>query len=145
MASNHHLKRPNYFFYIFISLAALLLLSSHYLTSYSTTPPITQYDDVVVVTGNDNASCDYSQGKWFYDPTLRSTRYEETCKEIYKGWNCIAGNRSGADDILKWRWQPHHCALPLFDPLTFLKSHKDISIGNTLIECTNLNYLVLSN
>lgn len=138
MASNNHLKRrysSTTYFYVFISIisiTAFFILSSHYLTSYSTPPillieslpPINQYDVV-----NDNEACDLAQGKWFYDSTVRSTRYDETCKEIYKGWNCIAGNRSGAKEILKWRWQPDHCALPLFDPLRFLESHKDISIG----------------
>src|SRR4051794_25011632 len=115
MATNHNFKRPNQplsssssiYFYIFTSIIAittLFILSSHYLASYSSPPlrieslkPIKQY---VSANNNDNgatsATCDYSEGKWFYDPTIRPPRYDETCKEIYKGWNCIAGNRSGA-------------------------------------------------
>ncbi|KAI3702304.1 hypothetical protein L6452_28037 [Arctium lappa] len=146
MATNHHFKRPHQplsssstsYFYIFVSIIALtalfLVFFSHYTTSYSKPPmrlqsikPIKQYvnDD----NGAESAACDYSEGKWFYDPTVRPPRYDETCKEIYKGWNCVAGNRSGAAEIVKWRWQPNHCALPPFDPLRFLESHRDISIG----------------
>ncbi|KAD4179229.1 hypothetical protein R6Q59_022761 [Mikania micrantha] len=150
MASNHHYKRhlqplsssssSNTYFVVFISiivLIALFLLSSHNVTSYATIPiavetvkPIKQYvsgrnDD----NGGASAACDYSEGKWFYDPTIRPPRYDETCKEIYRGWNCVAGNRSGALEIVKWRWQPNHCALPQFDPLRFLESHRNISIG----------------
>ncbi|KAJ9552062.1 hypothetical protein OSB04_016107 [Centaurea solstitialis] len=152
MPSNHHLKRPHQplspsssstsYFYIFvsiISLTALFLLSSHYITSNS--PPLIRIESVkpikqyVPLTDDDNgaagsAACDYSEGKWFYDPTVRAPRYDQTCKEIYKGWNCVAGNRSGAMEIVKWRWQPNHCALPQFDPIRFLESHRDISIGS---------------
>lgn len=149
MASNHHFKRPNQplsssstsYFYIFVSIIALtslFLLSSHYLAYYSS-PPVVHIESLkptkqyVSVNNDDNgaasAACDYSEGKWFYDPTVRPPRYDETCKEIYKGWNCVAGNRSGAAEIVKWRWQPNHCALPQFDPLRFLESYRNISIG----------------
>ncbi|KAM7479076.1 hypothetical protein LguiA_027289 [Lonicera macranthoides] len=76
-----------------------------------------------------SASCEYSDGKWIYDPTARSSRYDSTCKEIYKGWSCIAGNKSNALDILKWHWKPNDCDLPQFDPLSFLQLYRDTNIG----------------
>ncbi|GFP88676.1 protein trichome birefringence-like 13 [Phtheirospermum japonicum] len=77
-----------------------------------------------------NSNCNYSDGRWIYDPTVRSPpRYDHTCKEIFKGWNCIAGNKSNAIDILKWRWKPYGCDLPPFDSLRFLESFRDTNIG----------------
>lgn len=77
-----------------------------------------------------STSCDYSDGKWIYNPTARSARYDSACKEIYKGWSCIAGNKSNALDIIKWRWKPDDCDLPQFDPLSFLQLYRDTNIGN---------------
>ncbi|KAK1359146.1 Protein trichome birefringence-like 13 [Heracleum sosnowskyi] len=74
--------------------------------------------------------CDYSIGKWIYDPTVRSPlRYDNTCKEIYKGWNCIASNKSNAIEIVKWRWKPKGCDLPQFDPVAFLRLYRNTNIG----------------
>ncbi|GMQ01254.1 hypothetical protein CsSME_00047957 [Camellia sinensis var. sinensis] len=78
---------------------------------------------------SDRRLCDYSDGKWIYDPTVRSARYDHSCKEIFKGWNCIASNKSNALDIVNWRWKPNHCDLPQFDPLRFLQRYRDTNIG----------------
>lgn len=75
------------------------------------------------------ATCNFSDGKWIYDPAAKAARYDWTCKEIFKGWNCIAGKKSNALDILKWRWKPNACDLPMFDPLHFLERYRDSSIG----------------
>ncbi|KAJ8769021.1 hypothetical protein K2173_024017 [Erythroxylum novogranatense] len=56
-------------------------------------------------------------------------RYDNTCKEIFKGWNCIANNKSNAREINKWRWQPKACDLPAFDPYVFLHTYSDTNIG----------------
>lgn len=77
---------------------------------------------------SDRRLCDYSDGKWIYDPTVRSARYDHSCKEIFKGWNCIASNKSNALDIVNWRWKPNHCDLPQFDPLRFLQRYRDTNI-----------------
>ncbi|OVA07266.1 PMR5 N-terminal domain [Macleaya cordata] len=69
------------------------------------------------------------EGSWIYDPTARSKRYDNTCKEIFKGWNCISSNKSNALDIIKWRWQPNNCNLPPFDPILFLKRFSNMNIG----------------
>ncbi|KAL6517539.1 hypothetical protein OROMI_033240 [Orobanche minor] len=83
-----------------------------------------------VVPGKSNSTCNYSDGRWIYDLTVRSPpRYNHTCKEIFKGWSCIASNKSNAADILKWRWKPHGCDLPPFDGLRFLKNFRDTNIG----------------
>ncbi|XP_021814490.1 protein trichome birefringence-like 13 [Prunus avium] len=77
---------------------------------------------------NPGESCDFSDGRWIYDPN-QSARYNNTCKEIFKGWNCISGNKFNGRELVKWRWQPKHCDLPLFDPVRFLQMYRDTSIG----------------
>ncbi|KAL0356960.1 UNVERIFIED_CONTAM: protein trichome birefringence-like 13 [Sesamum calycinum] len=118
------------------SLASRLLLSILCLVSlflcfslfrdYTESPSLTYS----VVSEKSNSKCNYSDGRWIYDPTVRSPpRYDHTCKEIFKGWNCIASNKSNAIDILKWRWKPYGCDLPPFDPLRFLENFRDTNIG----------------
>ncbi|KAL8541656.1 hypothetical protein ACS0TY_002791 [Phlomoides rotata] len=83
-----------------------------------------------VVSEKSNSNCNYSDGRWIYDPMVSSPiRYDHTCKEIFKGWNCIASNKSNAIDILKWRWKPYNCDLPPFDPLRFLDKFRNSNIG----------------
>ncbi|XP_024027209.1 protein trichome birefringence-like 13 [Morus notabilis] len=79
--------------------------------------------------GIPTGSCDYSDGTWIYDPSAGSARYDNTCKEIFKGWNCISGDKSNARDLIKWRWKPTQCELPPFDPISFLRTYRDTSIG----------------
>ncbi|KAI3880135.1 hypothetical protein MKW92_018416 [Papaver armeniacum] len=73
--------------------------------------------------------CDYTKGSWIYDPIGSTKRYDNTCKEIFKGWNCISSNKSNAYGIIKWRWQPNECNLPQFDPIRFLKQFSNTNIG----------------
>ncbi|CAN1760589.1 Protein trichome birefringence-like 13 [Linum perenne] len=72
-----------------------------------------------------SGSCNYADGSWVYDPDRSLERYDSTCKEIFKGWNCIASGKTNARDIPKWRWQPKGCNLPHFDPLVFLETYRD--------------------
>ncbi|KAF5733245.1 protein trichome birefringence-like 13 [Tripterygium wilfordii] len=74
-------------------------------------------------------SCDFSDGTWIYDPDAPPQRYDSTCKEIFKGWNCIASNKSNARELIKWKWKPKQCDLPSFDPVRFLEKYRDTSIG----------------
>ncbi|XP_057788046.1 protein trichome birefringence-like 13 isoform X1 [Salvia miltiorrhiza] len=83
-----------------------------------------------VLPAKSSGNCNYSDGRWIYDPSVRSPpRYDHTCKEIFKGWNCIGSNKSNAVEILRWRWKPHGCDLPPFDPPQFLQQFRDTSIG----------------
>ncbi|KAK3011994.1 hypothetical protein RJ639_011252 [Escallonia herrerae] len=127
---HHHSKKNtsniSFLLLSLLCLASLVVVFSLFKTSFST-PRRHRH------TGADrkasNGTCDYSDGRWIYDPTVRSARYGSTCKEIYKGWNCMASNKSNALEIVKWRWQPNHCDLPKFDPLHFLQQHRDTNIG----------------
>ncbi|KAL5162711.1 Protein trichome birefringence-like 13 [Glycine soja] len=73
-------------------------------------------------------SCDYSDGTWIHDPS-RTPRYDNTCKEIFKGWNCLSAHKSNAPHLSTWRWQPRLCDLPQFDPAEFLRTHTHTNIG----------------
>ncbi|GLT96960.1 hypothetical protein SLE2022_145500 [Rubroshorea leprosula] len=75
------------------------------------------------------SECDYSRGSWIYDPDVRFERYDSSCKEIFKGWNCGLNNKSNAREIVQWRWTPRSCPLPQLDPLKFLESYRDTNIG----------------
>ncbi|GLT85892.1 hypothetical protein SLE2022_040640 [Rubroshorea leprosula] len=75
------------------------------------------------------SGCDYSDGSWIYDPDARFERYDSSCKEIFKGWNCGLNNKSNAKEIVKWRWIPRNCPLPQLDPLKFLETYRDTNIG----------------
>lgn len=60
---------------------------------------------------------------------MRSAPYDHTCKEIFKGWNCIASNKSNGLDIIKWHWKPKGCDLPRFDPVRFLERFRNTNVG----------------
>ncbi|XP_022984548.1 protein trichome birefringence-like 13 [Cucurbita maxima] len=75
------------------------------------------------------SSCDYSDGSWLHDPNLRTSRYNPTCKEIFKGWNCYVANKSNALKIIHWHWKPKQCDLPHFDPVSFLEKFRNTNIG----------------
>ncbi|KAL6658013.1 hypothetical protein ACP70R_005793 [Stipagrostis hirtigluma subsp. patula] len=77
-------------------------------------------------------ACDYSSGEWVPDAGAGAAlRYDETCKEIFKGWNCIANGKGNARALLQWRWKPSGsgCELPRLNPRRFLERHRDTSIG----------------
>ncbi|TYJ50269.1 hypothetical protein E1A91_A01G194500v1 [Gossypium mustelinum] len=128
----------------FISIFCLLSLSRKAsISSSSPTHPYFHQVKPTMVTGNiepnatsgsfpytsSSSSCDYSDGSWIRDPDVRLDRYDSSCKEIFKGWNCILNKKSNGRDIVKWRWKPRNCHLPPFDPLKFLHTYRDTNIG----------------
>ncbi|CAO2838706.1 unnamed protein product [Amaranthus hypochondriacus] len=117
--------------FLFLSLLcfiSLLLAFSLFKSSIPFTS--SSFQDLHFVSKNPSSnSCDFTDGNWIFDPTIRSTPYDHTCKEIFKGWNCILNNKSNALDISKWKWKPKTCDLPQFDALRFLQRFRDNSIG----------------
>ncbi|KAK7400424.1 hypothetical protein VNO78_11630 [Psophocarpus tetragonolobus] len=108
------------------SLLSLLCLTSVFflLSSKAPSTPLSLRTFQIHST----ASCDYSHGTWIHDPS-RTPRYHNTCKEIFKGWNCLSSHKSNAPQLPTWRWQPQRCDLPQFDPLHFLRTHTHTAIG----------------
>ncbi|KAL6213188.1 hypothetical protein ACLB2K_012635 [Fragaria x ananassa] len=137
MASRDHSHLPNQTkkLPLFFPLLSLLLfisifavLSSIRTTSSAPSQPRNSLE-LRKPPGSDPArSCDYSDGAWIYDPNA-SPKYDHTCKEIFKGWNCIAGNKSNGRELTKWRWKPKGCDVPTFDPVRFLHVYRNTSIG----------------
>ncbi|CAI0556733.1 unnamed protein product [Linum tenue] len=100
-----------------LPLFSLVFFASiFFLLSLSRRTPVSPGSSQVKARLRSDLNCDYTDGSWVYDPDRSSAKYDSTCKEIFKGWNCIAGGKPNAADILKWRWQPKGCNLPPFDP-----------------------------
>ncbi|WVZ65983.1 hypothetical protein U9M48_015262 [Paspalum notatum var. saurae] len=110
---------------LIIPLMLLPLLLLLHLTSSPSHPPLPP-------TRKPSQACDYSAGEWVRDsPAESSPRYDHTCKEIFKGWNCIANGKANGRDLLRWRWKPSGtgCELPRLDPRRFLERHRNTNIG----------------
>jgi hypothetical protein len=77
-------------------------------------------------------TCDYAAGGWVPDASAGSQlRYDHTCKEIFKGWNCVANGKRNGRALLRWRWKPVGCELlPRLDPHQFLERHRNTNIGS---------------
>ncbi|XP_020573786.1 protein trichome birefringence-like 13 isoform X2 [Phalaenopsis equestris] len=73
--------------------------------------------------------CNYTSGKWIRDQSSVIPRYDSSCKEIFKGWNCISSGKSNARDLSQWRWLPSGCDLLPLDPVYFLRRFRNKSIG----------------
>ncbi|KAM0921366.1 hypothetical protein ACQ4PT_006907 [Festuca glaucescens] len=75
---------------------------------------------------------DYAAGRWVPDASANSQlRYDHTCKDIFKGWNCVANGKRNGRALLRWRWKPVGCELlPRLDPHQFLERHRNTNIGS---------------
>lgn len=120
---------PSSLFLYIICFAALFLSISLFRTS----PSSAQHSRSTNREASFSPSCNVSDGRWIYDRSIKSPRYDNSCKEIYKGWNCIGSSKSNALDIVKWRWKPYGCDLPQFDALRFLDRFRNTNIGTFLI------------
>ncbi|KAL4338820.1 hypothetical protein HN51_049055 [Arachis hypogaea] len=109
-----------------LCFTSIFLILSQFRNTSST--PSTSRSSSLRTFPIDSSSCDYTDGTWIHDAPGKP-RYDNTCKEIFKGWNCISANKSNAQQLATWRWKPHRCDLPQFDPLAFLQNHRHVSIG----------------
>ena len=107
-----------------LCFTSIFLLLSQFTTTSS--PSITH--SLPTFHKHPRASCNFSHGTWIAHPP-RIPTYDHTCKEIFKGWNCLSANKSNAPHLPTWRWQPSHCDLPQFHPLDFLRTHTHTAIG----------------
>ncbi|XP_064971757.1 protein trichome birefringence-like 13 [Musa acuminata AAA Group] len=113
----------------FLCLVFLLLLALFF--SAARPSVVSRYDDLLGEPTRDKNRwpCNYSDGAWVLDPDPVALRYDHTCKEIFKGWNCIASGKHNGRDLLRWRWQPSRCGLPRLEPLRFLRRFRNTNIG----------------
>ncbi|PNY06480.1 hypothetical protein L195_g002946 [Trifolium pratense] len=78
--------------------------------------------------------CNVFEGRWVWDNVSYPFYEEESCAYLVKQTTCKKNGRS--DSFYKnWRWQPHGCNLPRFDPLKLLHMLRDkrmMFIGDSL-------------
>lgn len=120
-----------------LSFTSIFFLLSQFRNTSSSSSSIKAFSSIHNFQIDNNrhrrGSCDYSDGIWIYDES-RVSRYDSSCKEIFKGWNCVRGNKANGVEVAKWRWKPNGCGdLDQFDPLRFLQTHTHTSIGEILV------------
>ncbi|KAG0558453.1 hypothetical protein M758_10G027600 [Ceratodon purpureus] len=79
------------------------------------------------------SGCDISQGKWVYDETYPLYR-SKNCPFADPGFRCEENGRPDKD-FMKYRWQPHDCDLPRFNPQDMLERLRDqrvVFVGDSL-------------
>ncbi|KAF8040508.1 hypothetical protein BT93_B2665 [Corymbia citriodora subsp. variegata] len=113
-----------------------LPLSDHILVApylSSSSPPAEEAGRDAITEASPPPLCDYTNGKWVSDksgPLYNGT----TCGTIKDGQNCIAHGRPDLE-YLYWRWKPHQCHLPRFQPIKFLQflRNKNVAfVGDSL-------------
>ncbi|CAA6663019.1 unnamed protein product [Spirodela intermedia] len=119
---------------ILVCIASLLLIFSFLQSSGPAVSP--RPEDRAELPGSSKwedpgevRSCNYSEGTWVRDSNPSLVRYGNSCKEIFKGWNCISAGKSNAREITSWRWQPFGCNLPPLEPSRFLNRYRNSKIG----------------
>ncbi|KAI4322999.1 hypothetical protein L6164_022643 [Bauhinia variegata] len=79
-------------------------------------------------------TCNVFEGEWVWDNVSYPLYQEESCPYLVKQTTCQKNGRP--DSYYKnWRWQPHGCKLPRFDPLKVLDMLRDkrmMFIGDSL-------------
>ncbi|XP_054782502.1 protein trichome birefringence-like 25 [Prosopis cineraria] len=81
----------------------------------------------------DNAKCALFVGQWVPNP-YGPAYTNESCHVIEDHQNCMKNGRPDMD-YLYWRWRPHDCELPKFNPQKFLNLMRDKSwafIGDSI-------------
>ncbi|KAK4784191.1 hypothetical protein SAY86_018559 [Trapa natans] len=94
-----------------------ILVSSSFSLSFSPSS-LREEEEEEGVTGS-QPNCDYTNGRWVHDPTAGPLYNGSSCSTIKDGQNCMAHGKPDLD-FLQWRWRPHLCPLPRFDPNAFL-------------------------
>ncbi|XP_072975136.1 protein trichome birefringence-like 6 [Typha angustifolia] len=77
--------------------------------------------------------CDIYDGNWVLDETY-PLYASKSCPFIDEGFSCEANGRVDAK-YMKWRWQPHHCSIPRFNPvkmLEMIKGKRLVFVGDSI-------------
>uniref|UniRef100_A0A1J3F573 Protein trichome birefringence-like 25 n=1 Tax=Noccaea caerulescens TaxID=107243 RepID=A0A1J3F573_NOCCA len=74
--------------------------------------------NITIASQNASTKCDIFSGNWVPDPS--GPLYTNvSCRHIQDHQNCLKNGRPDANYLL-WRWKPHDCDLPRFNPHQFL-------------------------
>ncbi|KAF8729581.1 hypothetical protein HU200_017525 [Digitaria exilis] len=104
-------------------LLFVLLLVAFTACNYSSLISIDRLLDAAsphVKTTSSASACDVTRGEWVPDPSAPYYT-NATCPFIDGRQDCIKYGKPELDSILRWRWKPHGCDLPRFDPASFLR------------------------
>ncbi|KAK4418049.1 protein trichome birefringence-like 6 [Sesamum alatum] len=77
--------------------------------------------------------CDITKGRWVIDESY-PLYTNASCPFIDEGFNC-EGNGRLDKDYMKWRWQPHDCDIPRFDPtkmLELIRGKRLVFVGDSI-------------
>ncbi|XAR51574.1 hypothetical protein NMG60_11006238 [Bertholletia excelsa] len=76
---------------------------------------------------NLGTKCHLFAGEWVPNPAAPYYT-NTTCWAIHEHQNCMKHGRPDSG-FLKWRWKPHGCELPIFDPTQFLETVRGKSLA----------------
>ncbi|XP_021842531.1 protein trichome birefringence-like 40 isoform X2 [Spinacia oleracea] len=82
----------------------------------------------------ENKKCDMFDGKWVYKPEEFGKYDHIKCPFIEEKMSCRKNGRPDLD-YEKWRWEPNHCHIPLFngrEMLKRLRNKRVIIVGDSL-------------
>ena len=125
-----HLREVTYALFFLSVLVTCFIFFSNITTSpfrptYSVNLPIGLWSQFISSKNHQNSSsssstsssykanCDYSNGRWVFDPGYPLQTYTEHCPFLDPGFRCHHSGRPDGD-YAKWRWQPHGCDLPRY-------------------------------
>ncbi|URE09664.1 hypothetical protein MUK42_34984 [Musa troglodytarum] len=129
---------PSAFFVIILVFVVVVLFISSYDTVEYLSPKIFDRQQVKLMSASADETrkekCDLFSGRWVYD---------HSTQPLYSGVGCsymndeVACEKFGRKDLKhqRWRWQPHGCRVPRFDPkklLNKLTGKRTVFVGDSL-------------
>lgn len=120
-------KSPKIVLLVIFTLVFLAVIPYYPLLKYplylvkNSSEPSSFYDsnDEIISIQSINEKCDLFSGEWIPNPDAPYYT-NTTCWAIHEHQNCMKYGRPDSE-FMKWRWKPHECNLPIFNPAQFLE------------------------
>lgn len=120
-------KSPKIVLLVIFTLVFLIVIPYYPLLKYplylvkNSSEPSSFYDsnDELISVQSINEKCDLFSGEWIPNPDAPYYT-NTTCWAIHEHQNCMKYGRPDSE-FMKWRWKPHECNLPIFNPAQFLE------------------------
>ncbi|XP_075634768.1 protein trichome birefringence-like 19 [Castanea sativa] len=97
----------------------LLKYPLYLVNNYSEPSSFYDSNDELISVQSINEKCDLFSGEWIPNPDAPYYT-NTTCWAIHEHQNCMKYGRPDSE-FMKWRWKPHECNLPIFNPAQFLE------------------------